>query len=110
MSDTEAIDFDIMVEFYLRHRDDPLYRLMSVSVSPSAIERHGSEAVIHTIMVQATTDLLDSIDTKGQTRFVVVDAKHNHHIVMVDELQSITILAPDEDMMEQRLREYNESE
>ncbi len=89
----ELLDKDLMVEFYLKGRADPLVSMVSFKMRKSHLEDEGRVA---RLMHMATISLLEPMDTVGQHRMILADTRENKWIVMTDQIQAITILIPDE--------------
>jgi hypothetical protein len=90
--DDEFLPVDLMVEFRLRQRDDPLYCLITVNVHP----HWAASKTVHDLMEVAGEMVLSEIDTVGTHRLVFTDQRHNKHIIILSEIQAVSILAPDE--------------
>jgi len=89
----EYITVELMVEFYLRHRPDPIQTLVAFLINKEHLEE-GQE--LKRFMQIAAANFLSSLDTKGELRVVLSDARFNKQIIMLDEIQAVSILAPDD--------------
>lgn len=91
MEREELIEIDLAVEFYLRHRDDPLVCFVAIQIHPNFAREHS----VRDLMNLATDFLLTEIDTRGTHRLVLADSRQNRRVILMSEIQSVSILAPD---------------
>ena len=92
--DTDVLKLDLTLEFYLKGREDPLSILTEYKIPMDYLK--DSENPLEDLMESCETSILQIIDTRGEERYVFTDSRHNIRFVMASEVQSISLLAPDE--------------
>lgn len=91
MDDFDMISVPVGVEFYLKHRDEPLFVNAMTQVSQIIIEK-GMKP-----FMDATRDsVLAELDSVQAHWVTFKDDRNNIRVVMLDQIQSISILIPDE--------------
>jgi hypothetical protein len=79
--------FDIIIRL---HGDPDPLRLMGIFLGAPAEPESMEE-----LMMVAHHDLLGDLDTSGMERLVLHDENYNIYIIIIKEIQSISIMAPD---------------
>ena len=108
--DLEIVVVNMQIEFYLKGREDPMQCYMSVGCPKSIFEIHGVMAGIWALMDEATGDLIGDMDSKGMPYLTITDKRMNRYVLKIDEIQSISVLTPDKEIVEKALEENNEDE
>ncbi|MDE2101185.1 MAG: hypothetical protein KGL39_28325 [Patescibacteria group bacterium] len=83
----------MQLEFYLRNRQDPLQVFSAFEVPRDALE--DEEDPVDILMFYMESAILTVIDTRGEERMVFTDERNTKYVVMRDEIQAISALAPD---------------
>jgi hypothetical protein len=99
-TDAETFTIDLAQEIYLRGREEPM-RINSTFEIRKETLTEGHE--IEDLMSIATTHLLATIDVVREHRYILSDRRFNKFISLTDEIQAVSILAPDEDTLFQAL-------
>ena len=97
----ETFQIDIPQEIYLRHRDEPIHINSTFVLRKDSIEQPDSP--LEEVMHMATSHLLSTIDVVREHRYILSDQRHNKFILLTDELQGVSILAPDESTVKEAL-------
>jgi hypothetical protein len=90
------VSIDLVHEFYLRSRDDPYQARFTISVDAEAVEAI-SEVGVLGLMETAQRQLDEMLFTKGATTITLVDSRSNMQTVLIEEIQAVSILAPDDE-------------
>lgn len=98
--DTEHVELDLMIEFYLKGRDDPMPTFATIRF---AKEKISAEKVVQDVMDFTLHFLLSVLDTVGEHRYVVRDQRRNVAVILTSEIQAFSVLAPDEDQLLEKL-------
>ncbi len=89
--EVEPLKCELGVQFLLRNRVDPLFCVITVNIHPEFLKDNGMEELLDL----AASHVLEEIDTVGMHRLVFTDARFNKHVILMSEIQAISILAPD---------------
>ena len=84
---------DVEQEVYLRNRDEPVRVNTTFELLKESIDK--DEPVV-SVMNFATHHLLNTIDVVKEHRYMLSDSRHNKFIFLTDQIQAVSILAPDE--------------
>jgi hypothetical protein len=97
----ETFSIDIPQEIYLRYRDEPIHINSTFELRKDSIDN--PDAPLQEVMHMATSHLLSTIDVVREHRYILSDRRHNKFILLTDELQGVSILAPDEQTVKDAL-------
>lgn len=89
-----TIAIDAVYEFYLKGRDDPVMIPATFQFDPAMLDEGDELPDFQSICVNTVLALLDH---KGATRMVFSDRNFNKSVVLVDEVQAVSVLAPSVD-------------
>jgi hypothetical protein len=89
----ERIKVDTLFEFYLRHRDDALQVPLTFNFNRELLDEGAELADFQSVCVNTVLSILDA---KAGTRMVFSDRKFNKFVIMTDDVQAVSILAPEE--------------
>lgn len=90
-SETFTIDLDQLV--YLRDREEPINVNTTFEIQRETMD---ADRPMECLMEIATNHLLRTIDVVREHRYILSDRRHNTFVFMTDEIQSVSLLAPDE--------------
>lgn len=99
---TDKVTLDVHYEVYLRYRDDPILVLATFELDRSIFTSADEPFDVFIRMAQG--HVLGNIDTH-EHRLVFEDGKSNTGIGLTDEIQWISILAPEKETFERALEE-----
>lgn len=94
-SESELMVIDLPFEFYLKGRDDPVVIPTSWQIRREILNDEGDELM--DFMQLCLLSMLEVIDTVGQHRIVLSDRKFNKSVILTDQVQGISLLAPEEE-------------
>lgn len=103
--DEFAIAIELVHEFYLKDRDDPYQARFRLMVGPDQL----AEAGVSGLMATAQHHLDEMLFTRGAVSITLSDERKNYYTVLVDEIQSVSILAPDPETIDRLLEEHHAS-
>lgn len=89
MERVEIAGLNLMLEVYLRERDEPLHWPMRLDITPNVTR-------VEQVMDYAYARINGILDSRSEDHLLLVDENHNHHLIFRDQLQVISILAPDQ--------------
>lgn len=98
----ETIQQTIQYEVYLRGREEPISLNVSFELRKELFEE-GQE--LDNLMQMATQHLLGTIDVVREHRWILSDEKFNKFVILADELQAVSILAPEEKTLMEALEQ-----
>lgn len=87
--DGEILPVDFTVEIYLKNRTDPIHYFMTVGIPP-VIE------TVAQLMQWAYSEIMSDVDSRSAAFLTFEDLRHNHFTVVLQEIQAVNILAPDQ--------------
>jgi hypothetical protein len=90
----ERIKIDTLFEFYLRGRDDPLHVPLTFNFKRELLDEGVELADFQSVCVNT---VLSIIDAKAGQRMVFSDRKFNKFVIVTDDVQAVSILAPAEE-------------
>lgn len=91
---TDMVMADITYLVYLKGRDEPVNFNATLQFSREHLHE-GTE--LQNLMDLAASHVLGTIDIVREHRYILSDRRFNKGIFLTDEIQAISILAPDED-------------
>lgn len=94
-SSSIKLDIDVLVR--LIGQDEPMVCRTTISLPLALIENEDDVDVLELYMTQAEMFILEVLDTVSEHRFLFRDSRENVHIAVRDQVQCISILAPDLD-------------
>lgn len=99
-SDLAAINMTF--EVYLKHRESPVNVNATFEIRKEVL-KDGSE--LESLMQVAANHILSTIDVVAEHRLIFSDERFNKMFFMTDEIQAVSILAPDEETILKALEE-----
>ena len=85
----ETHSLNMMLEVYLRDRDDPIMWPMRMDINRKITK-------VAQVMDYAYAHINSILDSRSEDHVLVVDGLYNHHLVFRTDLQVMSILAPDQ--------------
>jgi 1,2-phenylacetyl-CoA epoxidase PaaB subunit len=89
----ETFAIDVAEEVYLKGREEPVRVNTTFELRKDSINR---ETPVEDVMGMATSHCLATFDVRAEHRYILSDQRHNKFIFLTDEVQGVSILAPDE--------------
>ena len=89
----ETFVIDLEQEIYLRYRDEPLRVNTTFELLKESIN---TDEPVASVVNFATHHLMNTIDVVREHRYMLSDGRHNKFVFMTDDIQAVSILAPDE--------------
>ena len=96
----DRAEIDIEYFIYLKQREDPINFIATFDLRKEVL-REGQE--LEDMMQVAAQHILATIDVVGEHRLIFSDSKFNKFISMTEEVQGISIMAPEEETLLQQL-------
>lgn len=90
----ERLKIDTLFEFYLRGRDDPLTVPLTFNFRRELLDEGVELADFQSVCVNT---VLAQIDAKAGMRMVFSDRMFNKFVIVTDDIQAVSILAPAEE-------------
>lgn len=94
----EKIVVTVPYEVYLAGRDDSIHAMGSFEIRKSIISE---EYLIDSIMYYVLNHIRGTFETVGETRFVLSDERFNKFYFKADQIQAVSVSAPDEETIRQ---------
>ena len=102
IDDLTCITIDVLIEIYLKHRADPMSVMATFRIHTGIFDDVDELEMFTGITL---TTIMEILDTKGEQRYVFSDSRYNKTIVLVDEIQAISVLAPSAETIKQAILE-----
>lgn len=90
-----TVSIDVILSVYLKDRDDPIQTPVTYEIPKDVLKDEGDE--LSDFMQVCLQHILQTIDTVREHRLIFSDRRFNKFIFLTDEVQGISILAPDEE-------------
>jgi len=100
--DASAVIIDVGMELYLRHRPDPLHILGTFQFN---VEHLDPDDLLESFMGIVTQTLKSVMNSKDEQRFILSDRLANKFMVETAEIQSISLLAPSVETVQQAVKD-----
>lgn len=84
----ETHRLNLMLEVYVKYRDEPISWPMVMDITPAV-------TTVEQVMDFAYARINGILDSRSEDHLLLVDERMSHHMVFRDQLQVISILAPD---------------
>lgn len=98
-----TVPLNFMIEIHFKDRVDPLIWPLRITVTENVRS-------IEEVMDHAHAFLTSILDSRSHDHILIVDPMYNHHMIMRDEIQSMSILAPDRDSLPWREDEEDDDD
>lgn len=92
--DEKMIVLDLQVEFYLKARAEPVQAFVTYRIKAQHLDP-GDEVM--DFMNIVTASLLNDLDKSSAHLLILSDRRWNKQVIFQDQIQSISLLAPDND-------------
>ncbi len=89
-----TVTIDVTMEVYLKDRQDPISYIGTFFFNRDHLNE---DALLESFMSIVTRTLRSVIDDRSETMFILSDVRSNKFLILTDEIQAISILAPSEE-------------
>lgn len=93
---TETFTIDLAQSVYIKGREEPINVNTTFVINKETID---ADQPMASLMEIATNHLLRTIDVVREHRYILSDGRHSTFVFMTDEIQSVSLLAPDEETL-----------
>lgn len=98
----DTFEQTIVYEVYLKGRDEPVAVNATFELRKETLE-DGKE--LEGMMQIATNHLMATLDVVREHRFILSDERFNKFVFLTEEMQAVSILAPDRDTLLEALED-----
>ena len=98
----DKVRIDTVYEFYLKGRDDPVQVPSTFEFNKDLLDDGVELSDFQSICVNTA---LSALDNRWTGRMVFSDRRFNKFVIFTDEVQAVSVLAPDEETILQAMAE-----
>jgi hypothetical protein len=88
------VNVDVLV--YLKYREEPIRQLVTFELDPTHLDE---DQELEDFMQIALRHVLATIDVVREHRLILSDERFNKGVFLTEQIQAISILAPDEETL-----------
>lgn len=101
MDEQETHGLNMMLEVYVLNRTDPL-------IWPMRMEINRKVTKVEQVMDFAYAHINAILDSRSEDHILLVDDRYNHHLIFRDQVQVVSIQAPDQSSIPWGEDDYDE--